>query len=142
MISMKDIRALGRRIVLDFPAQRVILFGSYAYGRPTEDSDVDLLVVMAFKGHPAYKSAEVLLRIAPSFPTDILVRTPGYVRKRVAMGDSFMQEILARGKVLYEGHHARMDRKSGRRLRNDGARTASPKVPELQRRLFSRTTVR
>jgi len=105
MVSMGKIRSLARRIAREFRPRRVILFGSYARGTPTEDSDVDLLVVMPFKGSPAYKSAEVVMKVRPPFPVDLLVRTPQTVRRRLAMGDCFMREILERGKVLYEADH-------------------------------------
>jgi hypothetical protein len=42
------------------------------------------------------------LKLRPPFPVDLIVRTPEKVRQRVAMGDSFMQEIVEKGKVLYE----------------------------------------
>jgi uncharacterized protein len=118
MVDMKVIRAVGRRIGREFSPRKVILFGSYAYGTPTEDSDVDLLIVMPFTGVPEYKSTEVLLKVRPPFPADILVRTPAAVRKRLSMGDGFMQEILERGKVLYEGDNPRVGGKGRGRLRN------------------------
>jgi hypothetical protein len=60
---------------------------------------------MPFEGHSVDKSVEILLTIHPPFPTDILVRTPRVVRQRIAMGDCFMQEIIAKGKVFYEAHY-------------------------------------
>lgn len=105
MVSMKDIRSVGRRIGREFKPRQVILFGSHSRGTANEDSDVDLLIVMPFEGHSVDKSVEILLTIHPPFPTDILVRTPRVVRQRIAMGDCFMQEIIAKGKVLYEAHY-------------------------------------
>ena len=105
MVSMKDIRAVGRRIGKEFRPRRVILFGSHAHGTAAEDSDVDLLVVMPFDGRSVDKSVEISLKIHPKFPADILVRTPGMIRRRIAMGDCFMKEILTNGKVIYEEHH-------------------------------------
>ena len=106
MITMGQIEAVGKQIGQEFHPQRVLLFGSYADGTATEDSDVDLLVIMSFEGKSVDKSVEVRLKISVPFPMDLLVRTPQSVRRRVAMGDSFMQDILHSGKVLYEaGHH-------------------------------------
>jgi predicted nucleotidyltransferase len=102
MVSMRDIQAVGRRIGKEFRPRRVVLFGSHARGTATKDSDVDLLVVMPFRGRSVDKSVEIALKVRPNFATDILVRTPGTIRRRVAMGDSFMREILANGKVIYE----------------------------------------
>ena len=102
MVTMQQIRDIGRRIGREFHPQRVMLFGSHAHGTATADSDVDLLVVMPLKGKAVDKSVEIRLKISPPFPVDLLVRTPETVSRRIAMGDSFMQDILQRGKVLYE----------------------------------------
>jgi len=102
MVTMRQIRAVGRRIGRQFHPQRVVLFGSHAEGTATEDSDVDLLVVMPFEGRAVDKSVQVRLAVAPPFAVDLLVRTPDMVRRRVAMGDDFMRDVLQRGKVLYE----------------------------------------
>jgi predicted nucleotidyltransferase len=106
MIEMDRIESLSNRIAEEFRPDRIILFGSYAYGEPTDDSDVDLLVIMPFRGKSVYKAAEILIRMEPKFSVDILVRTSSQVRKRVAMDDWFMQEIVAQGRVLYEANHS------------------------------------
>jgi predicted nucleotidyltransferase len=80
----------------------VILFGSYGYGKPTADSDVDLLVVMPHADPPAVQAATIRKRIRAGFPVDLLVRSPNEINLRMAMGDSFIQEIIERGKLLYE----------------------------------------
>ncbi len=129
MVSMRDIRAVGRRIGRTFSPDRVILFGSYAYGHPTEDSDVDLLVIMPFEGHPVHQSVKIRLGMDIPFPADILVRTPRMVRDRLAIGDPFMKDILEGGKVLYESDHRRVGGKSRGRLRHRTAGTASAKSP-------------
>ena len=102
MAGMKEIRALSRRIAKEFDPERIILFGSYAYGNPTPHSDVDLLVIMDFEGKPFWKSLEILGRLEPSFSTDILARRPDDTRKRYALGDPLIREAIDRGKVLYE----------------------------------------
>lgn len=81
------------------------MFGSYANGSPSEDSDVDLLVVMPYKGKSVDKSVEIRLKIRPPFPMDLLVRTPLKVEERLGIGDDFMKEIVETGKVLYEARH-------------------------------------
>jgi predicted nucleotidyltransferase len=102
MVAMRQIREVGQRIGKRFHPQRVILFGSYAYGRPTEDSDVDLLVVMPGQGSTVDQSVEIRMAIRPSFPVDLLVRTSEKLQERLDMGDSFVRTILDEGKVLYE----------------------------------------
>ena len=104
MTAMRQIRDFSRRIAEEFKPERIILFGSYAWGEPTEDSDVDLLVVLPHRGFSARKSAEIRLRLRPRFALDLLVRTPADIRRRASCGDTFITQVLARGKVLYEAH--------------------------------------
>ncbi|MDO8589427.1 MAG: nucleotidyltransferase domain-containing protein [Armatimonadota bacterium] len=105
MVSMQKIRELSRRIAEEFRPQQIVLFGSYAAGSPTPDSDVDILVVMPFEGKSVNKSVEMRLKLRPSFPLDLLVRTPKSVRERLDLGDTFLRDILETGKVLYEADH-------------------------------------
>jgi len=104
MVAMKQIEDFGRQIGHEFGAERVILFGSYARGEVTEDSDVDLLVIAPFEGRSVDKSVEIRMKLRPRFPIDLLVRTPEKVQQRIEMGDCFMREILEEGKVLYEAN--------------------------------------
>lgn len=100
-----EIAELSDRIAREFRPERIILFGSYAWGQPTVESDVDLLVVLPFEGEAAHKAAEILRRANLSVPVDLLVRTPEQVRQRLAWNDFFLREILEKGKVLYEAPH-------------------------------------
>ena len=102
MATMQQIRTFGLRIGREFRPEKVVLFGSHAWGKPSPDSDVDLLVVLPFQGKAVRKSVEIRLRLRPPFPVDLLVRTPEKVRERLATGDTFIREILEEGKVLYE----------------------------------------
>jgi len=102
MVALNKIKEFGRQIGEQFGAERVILFGSYAQGKITADSDVDLLIIGPFKGRSVDKSVEIRMKLRPQFPVDILIRTPEKVRQRIKMGDCFMREILEKGKVLYE----------------------------------------
>ena len=94
------------QIARRFQPERIILFGSYAYGRPTPDSDVDLLVVMPCKGRPLDKAHEIRLAVRSGFPMDLLVRTPSDIKKRVAWGDFFLKEVTEKGTVLYDARAA------------------------------------
>jgi predicted nucleotidyltransferase len=131
MVSMKDIRAAAERIGRDFRPHKVILFGSYAYGTPAADSDVDLLVIMPCRGHPVHKAVEILMKANVRFPVDLLVRTPSEVRKRLAWNDFFLREIIEKGRVLYESADSGMGGKGGGRSGHGRARTARAKVAEL-----------
>ena len=91
------------RIVRELHPQRIILFGSYAYGVPIPDSDVDLLVIMETDADSQERSWAVSRLMLPRpFPVDTLVRTPDEVKRALANGDFFMRDIVTRGKVLYE----------------------------------------
>jgi predicted nucleotidyltransferase len=103
--TTKEIKRLCEKIAREFHPEKIILFGSHAYGKPEWDSDVDLLVIMPFNGRHTKKAIEILNRVNPSSALDLLVRTPQQVEKRLAMGDFFMREILERGKVMYEADH-------------------------------------
>ena len=102
MIDEKNIYELCDRIVHEFHPERIILFGSYAYGKPSEDSDVDILVILHFAGSGLRKTTEILKRIKPRIPVDLLVKTPEDVHQRIEWNDFFLQEIFRKGKVLYE----------------------------------------
>jgi len=93
-----------KRIVSELKPEKVILFGSYAYGNPTPDSDVDLLVIMQTSAKEIDRYVAVSNLLYPrQFPVDILVKTPKEIeaesRKK---GNFFLREILTKGKVLYE----------------------------------------
>jgi predicted nucleotidyltransferase len=92
------------RIVSELKPEKIILFGSYAYGNPTADSDVDLLVIMKTKAKEIDRYVAVSNLLYPrQFPVDILVKTPKEMEAEARKkGNYFMREILKKGKVLYE----------------------------------------
>lgn len=92
-----------RRIIQALQPEKIVLFGSYADGTPTSDSDVDLLVVMetAAPSVERYLAVSRLLRPRP-FPVDILVKRPDEIRSALEAGDFFICEVLSKGQVLYE----------------------------------------
>ncbi len=100
--SYEEIKRICDHIAREFHPEKIILFGSHAYGKPEWHSDVDLLVIMPFKGTPHRQDVEIRSRINTGMALDLLVRTPQQVKRRLEMGDSFMREILERGKVVYE----------------------------------------
>jgi len=102
MIDESTVRDLCNRIAREFDPERVILFGSYASGHPRPDSDLDLLVILPFEGSSFRKSLEILNRVDPSFPVDLLARTPEDTARRYREGDPLIREALDRGKLLYE----------------------------------------
>ncbi|MEG3928739.1 nucleotidyltransferase domain-containing protein [Microcoleus sp. T3_D1] len=102
---MNTIMELSRAIANKFQTQKIILFGSYAYGNPTEDSDVDMLVVLSSDGNNLRKTWEILNQTQPNFAVDLLVRTPSEIEQRLAWNDLFLREIIEKGKVIYESAH-------------------------------------
>lgn len=104
--TAEQIARLCEQIVREFHPQRVILFGSHAYGQPSLDSDVDLLVVMPFEGSSREQAAKIRSCIDTPIALDLLVRTPEQLSERLAMDDFFMREIIEQGKVLYEANHS------------------------------------
>jgi predicted nucleotidyltransferase len=105
MVEMKKIRDLTSQIARAFNPDRIILFGSHAYGQPGNDSDVDILVVLPFKGKPVRKAIEIRNRVNAEMPLDLIVRTPEQLAERLAQNDWFMREIVERGRTLYEANH-------------------------------------
>ena len=102
MVTREDIQATCDDIVREFTPLQVILFGSYAYGTPTEDSDVDLLVVMDIpKSEFRNKAVEIRRRISSRFSLDLLVRSPEEIAYRVSYNDWFLREITEKGDFLY-----------------------------------------
>jgi len=102
MVAIEKIEEFGRRIGREFDAERVILFGSYARGAVTKDSDVDLLIIGPFEGRSVDRSVQIRMKLRPGFPVDLVLRTAEKLRERLAMGDDFIRDILEEGKVLYE----------------------------------------
>ncbi len=102
-IPMEAIEAVARRIAEKFDPEKIILFGSYAYGDPKPWSDVDLLVVMeAPEGNLAQMLA-ISRAISPHpFGLDIIVHPLRTLSERIAANDFFLKEIVTNGKVLYE----------------------------------------
>ena len=114
-VPMAAIRRFARQVAERFRPEKIILFGSYAYGTPHDDSDVDILVVM-----PARNQLDQAWRIQrtidPPFPVHVVVRTPYNMAWRLKEGESFLREVVSKGKVLYEKAHPRVGQKSRNRL--------------------------
>jgi predicted nucleotidyltransferase len=81
--TREDIEAVARDIADKFRPERIILFGSYAYGTPTDDSDVDLLVVMDTDEDPISIAGRILSQAMPGCLLDVIVRTPDELQRRV-----------------------------------------------------------
>lgn len=102
MTDDNEILDLARRIAAAFAPERIVLFGSHAYGVATDQSDVDLLIVMPFEGSAHAQSLRVWAATRPHFPVDLVVRRPADTARRYAQWDPLIREALEKGKVLYE----------------------------------------
>jgi|ERR1700690_1494893 len=105
-ISMRTIRALTKHISEKFDPEKIILFGSYAYGKPTAWSDVDLLVVMDTPKGELETSLEIRETLPLlMFGLDIVAKSSQVIERRKKLGDWFLIDITEKGKVLYERNH-------------------------------------
>lgn len=92
----------------EYEPEKIILFGSYAWGEPDRESDVDILVIKDSDKREVQRVVEVrkLLRRFQRHPyllsLDVLVKTPEEIAERLEIGDQFIQEIIERGRVVYE----------------------------------------
>ena len=106
-VPMHLIRRFARQVAERFQPDKIILFGSYAYGTPHADSDVDILVIMPTRNQ-LEQAFQIRLAIPAPFPMDLIVRKPSNIRWRLAEAELFHSEIVAKGKVLYEKGDARI----------------------------------
>ncbi|MHC4695225.1 MAG: nucleotidyltransferase domain-containing protein [Planctomycetota bacterium] len=104
MVTMSEIEELGQRIGREFHADRVVLFGSYARGVATDDSDVDLLVV-ARTSLPPRKRYGAVRRLVADYPAafDIIVKTPDEYARSRSVVNTIVYFAEKSGRVLYEG---------------------------------------
>ena len=103
MISLNNIQDIATTIAREFQPEKIILFGSYAWGTPGQDSDVDFFIIKNTTV-PAKQRIEELDRLFPrrDFPMDFLVYTPTQVQHRRERGDFFIENILTKGTLLYD----------------------------------------
>jgi predicted nucleotidyltransferase len=105
-IPEETIQALVSIIAEQFHPERIILFGSYAYGKPRPESDVDLLIVMDTTLRETQQALKIRQHVNPLFGVDILVYTPERLEQRLKLGDSFLKEVTEKGIVVYESPDA------------------------------------
>jgi uncharacterized protein len=109
LVPHEQIRAFCQAVARAFHPEKIVLFGSYAYGQPTSGSDVDLLVILPFRGNDVVKAIQIRSRVDAPFPLDLLVRKPRFIAARLHERDMFIELLMTRGVVMYEGQHSRMD---------------------------------
>ena len=102
MKNQKEIKKIVRQIVKKYKPEKIILFGSFAYGRPKPSSDVDLLIIKKTKEKKIKRIKDVLMQIKSNLPVEPLIYNPEEVQERLSLGDFFFQDIIKKGKVVYE----------------------------------------
>ncbi len=117
-VPMHAIRAIAKIIAEKFEPEKIVLFGSHAYGHPQPWSDVDLLVIMDTPNGEWPLTEAIRESLPPrSFSLDILVRSQAEIDRRIAIDDWFLEEIMRTGKVLYERDNNGVGAQSRKRLR-------------------------
>lgn len=100
--SEEDIRSVAAILAEKFRPQKIILFGSRAYGQPRPDSDADLLVILPFECSPFRMTVRMLGAIRPHHSFDIVPRRPEDIQWRYEQGDWMLRDAIDKGIVLYE----------------------------------------
>ncbi len=111
-ITISDIQYVVDQIVDRFRPDKIWLFGSFAHGTPTSDSDVDLLVALDTSLRNVQQAVEIRKAVDFPFPVDLLVRTPEQIAERLALGDGFFRDVMTKGIVLHEATGARVESES------------------------------
>lgn len=103
--TRKVIQTMVQKLITEYAPQKMILFGSHAYGSPGPDSDIDLLIVKETSERFIDRWVTVqriLTGLHPSIPVETLVLTPQEINARLAVGDQFIEEIMEKGEILYD----------------------------------------
>ena len=98
------VNVLVKRLVSEYALQKIILFGSYAFGRPNEDSDIDLFIIKETSERLPQRMDRVrrlLTGAHRGIPFDPIILTPQEVDQRLKAGDQFIAEIIQRGEILH-----------------------------------------
>lgn len=105
VVALTDIQNFVADMARGFLPEKVILFGSYARGSAGIESDVDLLVVMPEDVSGARVAADIITRLKPTLPVELVVRSSRQIKERLALNDFFLREIMITGKELYAAPH-------------------------------------
>jgi predicted nucleotidyltransferase len=142
MVDPRDILKFSDEIARRFKPEKIILFGSYAYGTPTEDSDVDLMVIMPHRGAAYLKASEIAIAVGHWFPNDLMVRSPAVFNQRLRWKDWFIVEIAEKGICLYDASSERLGRGGRRRFLRRFPPASRPQRSSVRQRPFSFSTMR
>lgn len=99
-----ELNKIVKKIVDAYQPEKIFLFGSYAYGQPDADSDLDLLIIKETSERFIERWIHVRQIVSDpkrSIPFEPLVLTPEELKERLAIGDQFIKEIVTKGEILY-----------------------------------------
>jgi predicted nucleotidyltransferase len=97
---------LVQEVLANCKPDRIILFGSWAWGQPGPDSDLDIMIVVPPSTRkPAGIASAISAAVPHEFSLDILVKTTDWVERTLAEGDTFTRDIIEKGVILYEAEH-------------------------------------
>ncbi len=102
MVQRSDIIEYANEVAAQFQPSRIILFGSYAEGRVSEDSDVDLLIEMDHTQSTLRQALAIRKAVKRTFPLDLVVKSSCEIQKRLRQNDFFLKTVMENGQVLYE----------------------------------------
>lgn len=98
----ENLEIITEKIVKKYKPEKIILFGSYAWGKPHKDSDFDLFVIKKSNKTRRQRQIDVQTLIFGSdVPVDVLVYTPKEIGVRLEIDDLFIKKIINTGRVLY-----------------------------------------
>jgi uncharacterized protein len=105
IVAFTEIQKFVADVAREFLPEKVILFGSYATDSARAESDVDLLVVMTEEVSGVRVAADIITRLKPTLPVELIVRSSRQIKERLALNDFFLREIMTTGKELYAAPH-------------------------------------
>lgn len=97
------IKKIIDKIAENYKPEAIYIFGSYAWGKPTKDSDLDLFIVKDTNENFFKRSVKIQTSFLPNYPMamDILVYNNHEIKKIVRRGNIFIKKILSEGKKVY-----------------------------------------
>jgi predicted nucleotidyltransferase len=102
-LYQKEIQRITQEIVKKYKPEKIILFGSWAWGKPKKWSDIDLFIIKKSKKKRWQREYELRMKLLGNKfpPMDLLIYTPEELERRLQIGDFFIQDILKQGKIIY-----------------------------------------
>lgn len=98
----QEIKKITETLIFSYNPEKIILFGSCAYGKVKEDSDIDMLIIKKSKKKPRERIDEVLNLVDYSLDFEPHILTPEELKRELSLGEFFIREAVQKGQVLYE----------------------------------------